>query len=295
MTNGLPASFAILALWAAGLAVVGAEDAKPGPAPADPVAAAKAQLDDVKAQKAGALVETTVQLQVTTPLIVPTDLTPEVPPDTPLAVRQELANQRRQKDWLLEALRPPARPGDTTRAEETLDPAARASWLTPAGETHWSGPAAVTPTTPGAERVPDKAVQFDPMRSYLASWMTPQDYTLLMAQAPSSLMARTTDSDPLAAVALVAGPLPKTDRALPGGGVSAPTTVAAVRAPQVNPYLQAMTPLPAPKVAPLPVPPVPPTLSVVNPATAPVPARTPAPAPPSRTDDQKYFPQLKRF
>jgi len=265
------------------------------PAPVDPVAVAKAQLDDVKAQKAGALVDTTVPLQVTTPTIVPTDLTPEVPADTPLAVRQELAKQRRQKDWLLEALRPPAKPGDTTRAEETFDLTARASWLTPAGETHWSDPTAVTSTTPGAERVPDKAVQYDPMRQYLASWMTPQDYTLLMAQAPSALMTRTTDPEPLAAVALVAGPLPRADRALPGGGVSAPTTLAAGREPRVNPYLQAMAPLAVPKVAPLPVPPVPPTLPVVNPAPAPVPPRTPAPAPPSRTDDQKYFPQLKRF
>ncbi len=298
MTNGRPASFAILTLWATGLVAVGAEEAKPVPAPADPVAVAKAQLDEVKAQKAGALVDTPVQLPITTPTIMPTDLTPEVPADTPLAVRQELAKQRQQKDWLLEALRPPAKPGEATPAGEPLDPTALTSGFTPTVENRWGDLTAATPTpsaTPLVERGPGTPVPSDPMRPYLATWMTPQDYTLLMAQAPSSVLARTAEPEPGAVGAMVAGLLPKTDRALPGGGVPTPTTVMAAREPQVNPYLQAMTPLPSPKVAPVPVLPAPPTLPVVNPAPAPSPPRTPPPAPPSRTDDQKYFPQLKRF
>ena len=122
-----------------------------------------------------------------------------------------------------------------------------------------------------------KGQEANPLSSYLATWMTPRDIEILKINegaARASGVAVSPEQRRLAASAAAAGP-------------------------RENPYLVDLSPPSAPtsKVAATTPAQPPPSLALPAPKNDAAPAKTPGPPPDliKAKDEQKYFPQLKRF
>jgi hypothetical protein len=142
----------------------------------------------------------------------------------------------------------------------------------------------------------------NPLTGFMAAWMTPRDFNLLLKPeetGPGAAPAGTADMPGQAFF----GPGPTgmitvpTDVAALGGNATRPNDPAGS---PTNPYLQAMTlpTLPNPGAIELTLPappPVTPRPTVPPPQAAPEPPAYFRPEIQKRDDDAKYFPQLKRF
>lgn len=221
-----------------------------------------------------------------------------------------LRRGQRGTNWLVDAMR-----GDKDKAGKTNDTAAPPTDGSEKMDTDEPGPLNSAALAAGKGRTPDgKGTMADekapprvanPLDGYLAGWMTPGDYQLLKA-APERGGA---------------GALPASVSGTPGLPTTAPSTASLIGGltqgsaptqaaePRVNPYLIVpppsnlefnATPLvgPASGAAPAPLPP-PAPLAPVSAAPEPSAAKPGAATPASELnrarDEQKYFPQLKRF
>jgi hypothetical protein len=302
MDRLLPAKLTMIAgLWAATGAWAATEGTKAPPAvepaPPDPIAEAKRQFEAIRNQRRELVGDADLKLNIAPPPL-PTDQ----PLPRPLRAASSLdaAKAAAQKTWLFDAMRQPGKADEKSRrsggeeAATTDDfgfekkPAERA-------ESAPRDSRAKAPTAP----------VFDPLRDYLAAWMTPADYALLVKPAKDRQEAAlgTDFAVGLPPLAMLGG---RTNPDLRTGADVSPALVDL--APRENPYLktsQSSTTAFGPAnngastfngAQPETKPPVP--ASALTPDyTNPTQPVTP-PALPDRlkpADDRKYFPQLKRF
>ncbi|MBI5381620.1 MAG: hypothetical protein HZA31_06945 [Opitutae bacterium] len=299
-----------VAFWAAAvLALTAAENSPPATttsAAPDPIAEAKRQFEAVRGQRRDLPADGKLKLDLAVPAMPATESLPL--PSAPSAKPDDAAKSGAKRDWLLDAMRRPekrderrsGRRGDDS-TEHSGERDAREQSLSrrdPAGrDTRSASPldaATSTPATP------------DPMRGYMASWLSPHDYALLVKPAKGSI-GTSQETDRLS----LRLPAADTPVELARPGVMPPVATnpdPANRSPRENPYLKslptssnALAPragvaatLPAPVVLQKPPPAVAPPVAEIAEPPRPKPVST---LPPllKPADDKKYFPQLKRF
>jgi hypothetical protein len=284
--------------WAAERETVPGPSSASEPAPVDAVEAAKRDLQEIKARRNG----------LETPRAdLPRFDTPEMHAGAPsqpqassrLSPAEAAALKKKSANWLVDAMaKKPERPGDAkpdadksrAEADDTLDKRDQ-------------------PATKELKREeerdrPDKAnsrfskdLVVNPLTTFMAGWMTPQDYKLLqpgLTSETSTGFAGSRDGS----FAPVVGNA--------GGDVLFPTAAStaidrANAAPRPNPFLQDFN-APSPLSAAAPVTPSLPASSPQSPKAVELPP-PPAPLQPKSTlppfvkplDDAKYYKPLKRF
>jgi len=302
MDRLLPARWAMVAvLWAAAGAWAAGEGTQATPAtavaPPDPIAEAKRQFEAIRNQRREFVSDAELKLNVAPPTL-PTDQ-PE-PRRLGAAASPDAPKADAQKSWLLDAMRQPGktdgkngRRGDD-EAATTDDAGLREK------------PAESAEPNPSDSRAHAHAAPVvDPLRDFLAGWMTPADYALLVK--PTKDRAGTTQATDftagLAPLAMM-GNRSASETRTGAEGSLAPADLA----PRENPYLKTSQSSPtAFGTASGSIPTFNGALSEIKPPT-PAGARSPdytnppqpvtPPALPDRlkpSDDKKYFPQLKRF
>lgn len=307
----MPTVRAAAGLFAAGLLAA----AEPPPAPVRPaplppaedsIAAAQRDLQALKAGRMNPEAPRVALPSLTTPdfsVDTPAMPRPSTPPPGSAAARKKSEN------WLVDAMQPRApRPGDPAdrAAPRPGDPAAAAQATDPDDPTA-PGAAAGAETAPrpprGKTELGSAARErteptVNPLTSFMAGWMTPQDFKLLQPTLNPDRATSRGAGEEFAAIVPATG---STADRLPLGKSSGD---AASRAPRENPFLAALGPAPTPAnaappvVAPAPVAPRPPVMAAPPPsAPAPAPAAaTPGvPAFVKPLDEAKYFKPLKKF
>lgn len=195
-------------------------------------------------------------------------------------------------NWLVEAMSKPAGAVDSAASNDPL------SASDPTKPSSPNDPLAIAAAPPDSRSAvtakPDTAPTANPLKDYMATWMTPKDYALLK---PKTSTTSTTSADSL-------GSLDGTPRAESGAKLANGGQANGGKEKRVNPYLESVNPAPAPKSATNDAQLAPP-LTLVPPTPTAQPAPGPnlqAPPPDSKTpapfrpaNDSKYFPQLKRF
>jgi hypothetical protein len=211
----------------------------------------------------------------------------------------ELLAEKKSANWLVDGVmkkdekdpKDELDPSDKTLSELATDSASASSEMpdTKKESTSKSEPAKNSP-------------KLNPLTRYMASWMTPQDYTLLKssspAATPASLLTRV-DGAPSANAASDFASSADPSGALDLMAISK-TAAVANAAPSANPYLQSFMPPPqnipnfsAPAAAFTPPPSMDQNVSTPAPGPASGKSRMPDFAKPAA--DEKYFKQLKRF
>ena len=198
---------------------------------------------------------------------------------------------KKSANWLVDAVEA-SKPG--ARGEQT--PEENAGALAFSAETRTENDAG--PTQRGKARPTDRKTGqttetvVNPLTSFMAGWMTPQDLALL----------RPGMGGPTAAESISRGERPREFAEQSASGVSpgkgselfatrekAPLVSAA---PRVNPFLESIgSPAIAPMRAILPTP----SRAPLAPAVEPIPAKSKVPEFAKPPEDEKYFKQLKRF
>jgi hypothetical protein len=303
MDRSLPAKVTVMAgLWAAAGAWAAGEATKATPAgeatPPDPIAEAQRQFEAVRNQRRELVGDAELKFSISPPPTLPTD---QPQPQQPRAASPlDAAQAQAQKSWLLDAMRQSGKTDDKGRQRGEDETATAADFG------FGRKPAEGAESTPRDPRVKEQtAPAVDPLRDYLAVWMTPADYALLVKPSkdrPETALA-TDFPTGLAPLAMFGNGAASESRM--GADASVPP---ADFAPRENPYLKSSQSnaagfgLTNGSAAALPgasleiKPPVPAgarTLDYTNPPPpAPPPALADRLKPP---DDKKYFPQLKRF
>ncbi len=303
MDRSLPAKLTVMAgLWAAAAVWAAGEATKATPAaevaPPDPVAEAKRQFEAIRSQRRELVSDTELKLNIAPVPTLPADQPSSWQPRA--ASSLDAAKAEAKKSWLLDAMRPPGKTDDKSRRRGGDDTATAADFgfEKKSAEGLDSGPGESRTKGPTAPAV-------DPLRDYLAVWMTPADYALLVKPAkdrPGTALATDFPSG-LAPLAMFGNGDAAASRM---GADVAP--LPADFAPRENPYLKssqsdvagfgpasgnpAALPSVAPEIKPL-IPAGARPSEFVDPSKS-----APPPALPDRLkppDDKKYFPQLKRF
>jgi len=302
MDRLLPFKLAMVAgLWAATGAWAATEGTKAPPAtepaPPDPIAEAKRQFEAIRNQRREMVSDAELKLN-----IAPPTLPMDQPVPRPLRAASSLdaAKADAQKTWLLDAMRQPGKPDEKSRRRGDQEDA------TADDLGFEKKPAESAESASRDSRAKERAAPaFDPLRDYLAVWMTPADYALLVKPTKDRQEAAlgTDFTAGLASLAMLGSPTSPDLRT--GADVSpAPADLA----PRENPYLKtsqftttafgtassgASTFNGAqPETKPLV------SASAVTPDYTNPPQSVTPPALPDRlkpADDRKYFPQLKRF
>jgi len=305
MDRLLPAKLAMVAgLWAATGAWAATEGTKAppatDPAPPDPIAEAKRQFEAIRNQRREMVSDAELKLN-----IAPPALPMDQPLPRPLRAASSLeaakaAKADAQKTWLLDAMRQPAKTGGKSRRPGEEEAATADDFG------FEKKPAESAESTPRDSRGQEHTAPVgDPLRDYLAVWMTPADYAVLVKPTKDRQEAAlgTDFTAGLAPLAMVG------DWTSPGMRTGADVSPApADLAPRENPYLKSsqftatafgtassvastfngVQPEPRPLVPP----------SALTPDRTNPPQPVTPPALPDRlkpADDRKYFPQLKRF
>ena len=302
MARLLPAKLAMVAgLWAATGAWAATEGTKAPPAtepaPPDPIAEAKRQFEAIRNQRREIVSDAELKLN-----IAPPGLPMEQPLLRPLRAASSLdaAKADTQKTWLLDAMRQPGKTGGKSRrpGEEeaaTADDFGFEKKPTESGE-----------STPRDSRGKEHtAPAGDPLRDYLAVWMTPADYALLVKPtkarqdaalgtdftaglAPQSMLGDWTSPDIRTGADVSLAPAGLAPRENPYLKTSQFTATAFGTASSVTSTFNGAQPEPKPPVS----------ASALAPDYTNPPQPATPPALPDRlkpADDRKYFPQLKRF
>ena len=288
-------------LWAASGAWAASEGTKATPAaeaaPPDPIAEAKRQFEAVRNQRRELVSDAELKLSIAPPPLLTDQPQPR---QTRAASALDAAKADAKKSWLLDAMRPPGKTDGKSRRRGEDEAATAADFgfeKTPAEEVESA------PRDPRAKGQTAPAV--DPLRDYLAVWMTPADYALLVKPAknrPETAFA-TDFAAELAPLEMLG------NREAPGSRMSANASLSpADLAPRENPYLKSSQSNAAgfgfASGSPATLPGAPPEIKPPVPAGTRLPeyADPPKPATPSAlpdrlkpADDRKYFPQLKRF
>jgi hypothetical protein len=303
MDRLLPAQWAMVAaIWAAAGAWAGGEEAKAtmaaGAGPPDPIAEAKRQFEAIRNQRRELVSDAELKLNIAPPPALSIDQ--PSPQQARAASPFDAAKADNRKTWLLDAMRQSGKTDEKGRrrgddeAMGAQDPGRN------------KGPAGDTEAAPRDSRMKQQtAPGVDPLRGYLAVWMTPGDYSLLVK--PTKDRAETALANDLTAglapLSTLGGRAADESWAGPGGS-STPTD----STPHANPYLQtsqfgtaalgavggsASIPAGAQAESKPPIPASAKTPEYTDPAQ---PAALPAlPDRLKPADDKKYFPQLKRF
>ena len=303
MDRLLPAKWAVMAgLWAAAGAWAANEGTTAPPAagavPPDPIAEAKRQFEIIRNQRRELVSDAGLKLNVAPPAL-PTDQ-PEPRPPGAAASSSAAAKADARKSWLLDAMRQPGKTGEKDRRRGDDETATT-------GDFGFEKKLAEgTESTPHDSRTQGYAAPVvDPLRDYLAGWMTPADYALLVKPTKDRPgTAQATDFVAGLAPLAMMGNRTASEARTEADSSSAPAGLA----PRENPYLKtsqsSTTAFGAVNGG---VPTFNGTLAEIKPPI-PAGARTPdytnppqpatPPALPDRLkppDDKKYFPQLKRF
>ena len=302
MDRLLPAKLTVMAgLWAvaAGWAASEGTKATSGAetAPPDPLAEAKRQFEAIRNQRREFVSDTELKLNIAPPML-PTD---QPQPWQPRAASSlDAAKADAQKTWLLDAMRPPGKTDDKSRRRGEEETATGGDF---GFKKRLAGDAETAPRDPRAKEQTAPAI--DPLRDYLALWMTPANYALLVKPTkdrPETALA-TDLSAGLAPLAMLE------NRETPESRMGADASLApADFAPRENPYLKTAQPSATafgtasgnastftgtqPEIKP-PVPGGARTPDYTNPPPPVTPPVLPDRLKPA--DDRKYFPQLKRF
>ena len=302
MDRLLPAKLTMVAgLWAAAGAWAASEGTKAPPAaetaPPDPIAEAKRQFEAIRNQRREFVSDTELKLSVAPPAL-PTDQ-PE-PRQPRAASSPDAAKADTAKSWLLDAMRRPGQPDEKNRRRGE-DEAATADDFG-----FEKKPAEDAESNPRDARAKEhSAPAVDPLRDYLAVWMTPADYALLVkptTDRPETALA-TDFAAELAPLAMMG------NRTTPEAQTRADGSLAPANlAPRENPYLKtsqssttafgtadggASTFTGAQSEFKSPVPAGARTPDYTTPTQTVTPPALPDRLKPP--DDKKYFPQLKRF
>lgn len=294
------------------IALGGAEPAGPQPAAElPPLEAARRDLESAKGtrlpKQGGAALG---ELQLAVPSF-PAPGAPAAQPSPPAPEKRALAPQP-TRNWLVEAME---RKGDGRRGESPRREGG------PGGAFRQGSREEVSPSDErgleerdgrredAREEEPSSRARreedLNPFSRYLQSWVSPQDYALLQATLASGRSAaaeRSGESSraPDAPLPQMPG-APASDGSLTSllaatGGV--PAAGSRSTKPADNPFLQFISPEPAPGRAVAPTPAPPPVSSFIPPPSTPVPAAASRGALPEfvrPTNDDKFFKQLKRF
>lgn len=263
---------------------------KPAPPPEDSIAAAKRDLEAIKASRG-----VTEQPRADLPQFAAPDLQIGLPatrrPNAPLSPA-EAAAAKKSANWLVDAMMKKAErtaDGNTEKIADA-DGAENADGLT-ATERR---PASGKPERHDSRALTEPVV--NPLTNFMAGWMTPGDYKLLQpglgTESAANLVAR---GEPSSGQSVGSG---GEGSSLAAFGKTAPARSSSP--PRENPFLQDLLPSyqsAATAAAP------PPPVSTAN-ASSPK-AFTPSPEPPPQkpvtpafakpNDDAKYFKPLKRF
>ena len=166
-------------LWAASGAWAASEGTKATPAaeaaPPDPIAEAKRQFEAVRNQRRELVSDAELKLSIAPPPLLTDQPQPR---QTRAASALDAAKADAKKSWLLDAMRPPGKTDGKSRRRGEDEAATAADFgfeKTPAEEVESA------PRDPRAKGQTAPAV--DPLRDYLAVWMTPADYVLLVKPA----------------------------------------------------------------------------------------------------------------
>ena len=301
MDRLLPAKLAMVAgLWAVTGVWAATEGTNAPPAaetPPDPIAEAKRQFEAIRNQRREIVSDAELKLNIAPPTL---------PMDQPLpqplraASSPDAAKADAQKTWLLDAMRQPGKTDGKSRRSGEEEA------VTADDFGFEKKPAESAESTPRDSRgQKHTAPAGDPLRDYLAAWMTPADYALLVKPTKAR-------QDAALGTDFMAGLVPLAmlgDRTSPDMRTGADVSLApAGLAPRENPYLKtsqftATAFGPASSVTstfngaqPETKPPVPASALAPDYTNPPQPATPPAlPDRLKPADDRKYFPQLKRF
>lgn len=301
--------------FAAVLSATGlAADATPTPAASpsdDSITAAKRELDQLKqATTAGAIDGRSGTLPSVAIPQVHTDDEPMIipPPQDPTKLKRKQSSA----NWLVDGVMNAKREDDkaTDRAAPGRRPNRDAADLLSANnsELHFGADAEKSldpekltdaPKSADAPPPPRPDTVFNPLSQYMASWMTPQDYSLLRpgidkrasgsgVEASPAPSAPGTESGALAALAGIGGET-----------FAAPKTSYAPIAPTENPFLSGLSlPDMPPPTSSAPVPPptsTQPSFPLVTPPPSQEPEHSTIPDFAKPSDDDKYLKPLKRF
>jgi len=289
-------------LWAAAAGWAASEGTKATPAaetaPTDPIAEAKRQFEAIRNQRREFVSDAELKLNIAPPPTLPTDQPQLWQPR--VASTPDAAKADAQKTWLLDALRPPGKTDDKNRRRGEDETATAADF---GFEKRLAGDAESAPRDPRAHEQTAPAV--DPLRDYLALWMTPANYALLVKPTKDRPeTALVTDLSAGFAPLAMLGNREAPELRMGAGASLAPADFA----PRENPYLKtsqssaaafgtaggsASTFTGAQSEFKPPIPTAARTSEYANP-----PQPVTPPALPDRLkppDDKKYFPQLKRF
>ena len=303
MNRLLPAKLTVMAgLWAvaAGWAASEGTKATSGAetAPPDPIAEAKRQFEAIRNQRREFVSDAELKLNIAPPPTLPTDQPQLWQPR--VASTPDAAKADAPKSWLLDALRPSGKTDDKGRRRGEDETATAADF---GFEKRLAGDAETAPRDSRAQAQTAPAV--DPLRDYLALWMTPANYALLVK--PTKDRPETALVTDLSAGFAPLAMLESRTNPDMGTGANA-SLVPADLAPHENPYLKtsqssaavfgaagcnAATFTGAQSEFKPPIPTGARTSEYANP-----PQPVTPPALPDRLkppDDKKYFPQLKRF
>jgi len=305
-----------VALWAGGAAAAAGEAGPPAEADrtakADTIEAARHELRQLQAGREALNVNQSGLPQLAAP-----EWHGGSSPSTPVpavAPRLKIAPEARNPNWLVEAMRKPGKPGESSadgrmrelRKDDRAYGHAFGSATDPDrnGEReNGSDESRASPErNPGGARPGDSNTAVNPLAAFLDDWMSPQDYALLQ---PGLATGRSSQVG-LPNLALDFGPLTAERPGMAGlkgsvAPVSGLTAAGGPGGPRENPFLQALEPsltkfpsytppsraivaLPGP--APIPGP-------VANPVVPSAPTRVPEFARPAA--DEKLFKPLKRF
>ena len=302
MDRLLPGKLAMVAgLWAAAGAWAANEGTKAPPAaeaaPPDPIAEAKRQFEAIRNQRRELVSDAELKLSVAPPAL-PTDQ--PLPRQPRAASPLDAAKADAKKSWLLDAMRQTGKTDEKNRRRGE-DEAATAGDF---GFEKKSAESAET-TSRDSRTKEQTAPVVDPLRDYLAGWMTPADYALLVKPAKDRPEA-TLGTDFTAGLASLAmlGSRPAPEARTGADDSPAPADLA----PHENPYLKTSQFSPAAfgtasgsaatsnGAEPGTKPPVPAGARTPDYTNPPQPVTPPAlPDRLKPADDRKYFPQLKRF
>lgn len=290
-----------------------ANDRKPAePPPEDPIAAAKRDLEAIKAAKGGVQPQGKADL----PLLSGSDLAigPQAPWQ-PAAPGKSAADAAKKKsaNWLVDAMmKKPAASTDLrnrsftennsriTRSQpesDDLDPTDLLKTTESASGTATPAATSDRKSSEAADAARAQIEPVNPLANFMAGWMTPQDYKLLQSEPKT---------DSISASIPPGGSVTPGQAIAPGTGTGAPLFGQApvgrsAPAPRENPFLQDFTlGLPPPAKTPAQAGAAPSVVSVPAPKALPPPpepvAQKPAtPAFVKPNDDAKYFKPLKRF
>lgn len=281
------------------LAVEPPPAAPPSSPPKDSIAAAKRDLELIKAslapleqRKAGLPQFSTPEFQVEAPAVPPRSA-----PKTPA----EAAALKKSENWLVDAMM--KRPGRASDAKDRSSDGATAAALDGSNRpeademSETSLPSQRKPERPETRERSETVV--NPLTNFMASWMTPQDFKLLQPTWGRDGDSATGARDEFSA----APPLAATGNLTEHRGVGKSPSDAASRPTRENPFLAALGPIGAASggAAPTPAAPLPPARPQSGHAAPPPPISAPEPSDPTRPsfmkpqDDAKYFKPLKRF